>query len=603
MEQSDGQQHVMLSHGHLLVTGGPGSGKTTISIQKAVHLAENELLHGQKILFLSFARATVTRLIQALENDTDISHENKKSIDIETYHSFFWRILKTHGYLIGLPRRLEILLPSDEGGDLSSVRLKFQATKQSDVQKSYMKLAENSEKIRLSLEKGRICFDLFAPFAGNILNGFERIRYLISTIYPVIILDEFQDTNLEQWRAVQALGAFSKLIVLADPEQRIFDFIGADPARLDQFRSTFDITEINLGSENYRSGGTEIAMFGNDILSGKMKDSEYDGISISYYRPFENGAMTKLVTTIYEARSRLIEESPKEWSLAVLVPTKRMVRVVSDTLRNPPAQLKGISYSAIIDIEAAILGSEIIAFLMQPFIGEYHFAEFIELIRKYYNGKGGEKPTKTALEEAERIRRAFDDWTTRIAAGKSPKSNSIIHNIQDVYTKVYSIGFTGTPDADWLAVLRTLEQGACLRLNEIAKEARNVRILNRGTQLRRDLSDNWFDFGAYTNAHSITRKSFTREHFSHTLKPETGVVIMNMHKAKGKQFDEVIIFEGWPKISRGQIVSNTDRIVRSNSIINIDSQTRQNLRVSVTRSKLRTTILTPINDPCLLLPK
>jgi len=422
-------------------------------------------------------------------------------------------------------------------------------------------------------------------------------------MYPVIILDEFQDTNGPQWDVVRTLGKFSRLIALADPEQRIYDWIGADPARLDHFRDAFNPVEVDLSTDNHRSAGTDIAVFGNDILTGRFRQKEYKGIEFDTFASYPDAAMTKLVTTTYASRQRLVAQNTNNWSLAILVPTKKMTRLVSDALRSPPAGMAEVSHTAAIEMGAAILGAEIIALLIQPPNDGRHFTQFIELLCNYFQGKDGNEPTQGSLTEATRIRAAYEELLALQAKGKSIRKNSLLVNLLAVYDQVRALVLIGDPDQDWRAVRQVLENGACRRLKGVAEEVKNLRVLDRGTQLRQYLSQDWRDH-KYRNALAITRQAFIEEHFSTGTKPETGVVVMNMHKAKGKQFDEVIIFEGWPRRVKGKIVANPDRIVRFNAKEQIDDQARQNFRVSVTRGKRQTTILTPEDDICaLLLPE
>lgn len=599
---TDKQKEVLAAEGHLLVQGGPGSGKTTVSILKAGKIVKEGLKTGQRVLFLSFARATVSRVLEAIDDEEEITPDVKRHIEVDTYHAFFWRLIKTHGYLLGLPRRIDILTPPKEAVALSAIRNEYKSDdKLSQQVRQEKKQREYAERQRLAAEEGLVCFDLFAEMAGELLHRSNKIRRLISNAYPVIILDEFQDTAPDQWRVIQALGRDSQLLALADPEQRIFDFIGADPERLQHFEDEFAPLKFDLSGENHRSKGTDLAHFGNDILKGKFTKKSYDGVYFDVFDSNKNQAVTKVVTETLQARKRLIKDGPKNWSLAILVPTKRMTRVVSDAFRNPPAKIPKIEHNAAVDMEAAILAAEIIAYLLQSHGGRGDVAGFVNLIVSYFRGKGGDTPSKSSLKEAEQIFSAYNEAIKRRVAGKDVKKNSIYLPIETAYETSHNLVLTGDPDTDWTTVRKHLDAADCKRLKEIAAEVRNIRLLDRGTQLREALSQNWRDTGGYQNALEIVRQAFVQEHFSTTMKPESGVVVMNMHKAKGKQFDEVIIFEGWPQISKRKIVANPNRIVRGNTRDNIDDQTRQNFRVSITRAKRRITILTPEVDPCVLL--
>jgi DNA helicase-2/ATP-dependent DNA helicase PcrA len=76
---------------------------------------------------------------------------------------------------------------------------------------------------------------------------------------------------------------------------------------------------------------------------------------------------------------------------------------------------------------------------------------------------------------------------------------------------------------------------------------------------------------------------------------------MNLDKAKGEAFHEVTIFQGWPSIAQREVVANTARILLSNLHEKMTDENLQNHSVSITLARRKTTILTPQNDPCVLL--
>ena len=151
-----------------------------------------------------------------------------------------------------------------------------------------------------------------------------------------------------------------------------------------------------------------------------------------------------------------------------------------------------------------------------------------------------------------------------------------------------SLQLLGDPWEDWRAVRKLLTDSGTDVLQQVTEDAKYLRLLHKGAALRARLGELWRTTGSYRGAASAVRDALLQEHFSASIKEWRGVHVMTIHKSKGKEFDEVIIYEG----------SHQGRIVRANASERDVAQARLALRVAVTRAMKRATILTPKNDAC-----
>jgi hypothetical protein len=99
-------------------------------------------------------------------------------------------------------------------------------------------------------------FDLFAAAASHLLARSEALRRIICDAYPVIVLDEFQDTNAAEWRFISTLGKSSRLIAFADAQQRSYEFRGAVIHAASASSSAPSIRTHSISLVNHRSDGT-----------------------------------------------------------------------------------------------------------------------------------------------------------------------------------------------------------------------------------------------------------------------------------------------------------------------------------------------------------
>ena len=125
-----------------------------------------------------------------------------------------------------------------------------------------------ADYFRILAENRQIDFELILWYAFKLIERNPSISALLSKLFSIVLVDEYQDTKQIQYIIIAAIlqagAGATKLFIVGDPNQAIYGSLGGYPIAIDELRSLtgIPIAERELSS-NYRSSERIIAYFGN----------------------------------------------------------------------------------------------------------------------------------------------------------------------------------------------------------------------------------------------------------------------------------------------------------------------------------------------------
>ena len=280
----------------VLILAGAGSGKTRVLTTRIAWLLEKGACRTSEILAVTFtnkaAREMLTRLETMLPYDL-------RNMWVGTFHGLCNRILRRHAEAAGLPKTFQIL---DSGDQLSMVKRIMKANnvdtetvdprkiqsyinwqKEHGIRSWSQQLSEDlPEQVNLyrayeeaCQREGVVDFGELLLRCYELLDRNEIVRSHYQGRFRHILVDEFQDTNVLQYRWLQVLAGLgagrenasvNAVFAVGDDDQSIYAFRGANVGNMADFVRDFRTGEPIRLEQNYRSTST-ILNAANAIIS------------------------------------------------------------------------------------------------------------------------------------------------------------------------------------------------------------------------------------------------------------------------------------------------------------------------------------------------
>ena len=250
------------SVGPTLVVAGPGAGKTFCLINRVGHLIEAEGFDPHRILAVTFTNKAAEEIAFRLR---DSLGRRAEDVHRGTMHALCAEILREHGSHVKLKRGFGI---ADDVLQLAllrrlGVRHTGRARQLMNIFSRHrlqgQGLSPDDETLFLRyraqlLRRNLADFDDLIVSTGELLVNFSDVADEVASKWDCILVDEFQDLNMAQYRVLKSLARSHRhVFAVGDEEQSIFSWAGAEPEILRQFQQDFEIAEPIVLDSNRRT--------------------------------------------------------------------------------------------------------------------------------------------------------------------------------------------------------------------------------------------------------------------------------------------------------------------------------------------------------------
>ena len=550
---------VQATEGPVLILAGAGSGKTRVITYRVVHLIEGIGIRPDSILAVTFTNKAADQMKFRVRNLLQGSRTGDPLIS--TFHSFCVRLLRREIHELGYSRDFTIYDDTDQmqvvKASMKDLKVDEKIVSARTIQsrissaknhgKSPDKLTEESwepsweftaavfrDYDKRLKKSNALDFDDLLIKSVEIFDRSPETANRYSARYPYVMVDEYQDTNRQQYRLVRYLtSTHSNVCVVGDEDQSIYSWRGADIQNILSFEKDYPSVRVIRLEQNYRSTKTILAAASAVVANNEMRKGKSlwtqnpPGERITYMEASDSDE-----EAMFTAERILgYQKSRPDARIAVLYRTNFLSRVMEEKLRRYNMKYRiagGFSFYERAEIKDMI-GYLTIALNPQDSV------HVLRVINSPARGIG--KSTTDTLQDIA-VERETSVWgAIRVAIDEQRFPTRTIRALESFYQMVESF-IQAAPDLSNAQLLEKIVTAT--KYVEMLHEEGTEEAMNRVENIRELLT---------AAEESQERGEHLREFLDHaalvsdqdSYDEQAPITLMTLHTAKGLEFPIVFI--------------------------------------------------------------